>query len=255
MSEKEVSTSIKVLHEPTRIKRLTELKRGYRDDLGLRYNELVDAFNQLSDEYALVNTFTQAVFQSDPPKPNERIKRSVALALYLKKGAKREIAVEAISEILVSLGYEPIIDSEMDGSFFKRLVGLSKDFVTQDQVQHEIKKLKRHIENQTVARSQAEIDEKLANAVSKLLAATKDEESVFMFGSFVIVKILDGDGKFKTAVKSLSSDEQIVLSMEQSLFTEPSKFFVNLQSRVHQYQLNIKTEGSDNPKALSEDVG
>lgn len=213
-----------------------------------RYNELVNEYNKLVDELELEKCFLQGVLETSPYEKNEEIQRGVNIAIYLSEGKEKYRAAYAVDRIVEALGLTPDLDQEKDGSFFKRVAAATKAFVKQDQVQEDLQKLKRHIENQTVNKSQAEVDNKLASSVAELLKATENEESIMLFGSFVVVRIFGADGKLKNLIKTLTTKEQIVIANDQAILTYPSSFLEQLEEKVRQLP---SIENTDNLEKLT----
>lgn len=199
-----------------------------------RYNELVDEYNKLVDELELEKCFLQGVLETSPYEKNEEIQRGVNIAIYLSEGKEKYRAANAVDCIVEALGLKSDIDQEKEGSFFKRVAAATKAYVKQGQVQEDLQKLKRHIENQAVYKSQADVDNKLASSVAELLKATENKESIMLFGSLVVVRRFGADGKLKNLIKTLTTKKQIVIANEQTILTSPSSFLEQLEEKVRQ---------------------
>lgn len=210
--------------------------------LAQKYNELVDQYNALLDEKQLEALFTQGVFDINPLKSDSKEYRGFNVAIYLKYGRNKKAAEVAVDKILSLLNCDTFYENEISGSWFKRLCTISKERITEDNIFNEIEKVKKHIENLTINNSQANIDHRLASAVAELLKATDGEESVFLFGSFVVVRKFGEDGNLKNIIKTLSTEEQLIVATEQSILQFPDKFFEMLETKIEEYHKRMSPD-------------
>ena len=204
-------------------------------ELTHKYNELVDKYNLLIDEKSLQSAFTQGVFDINPFKRDDTSYRGFNICVYLKEGKNSQQVNEALNSLIEMIGFDSFIDSEIKGSWFKRLTTISKEQITEDKVISEIQKVKKHIDNITVNKSQADIDNKLAGAVADLLKATEGEESLFLFGSFVVVRKFGNSGKLQNVIKTLSTEEQLIIASDQTILQNPDNFFELLNDKMSKF--------------------
>jgi hypothetical protein len=199
------------------------------------YDKLIEKYNTLVDETNLRDTFIQSVYEVSPYPPNYKSKRGINIALYMSDGKLKENATIAINKIINILNLQIEIEDERIGSFFKRIATITKDLVTQFQANEDISKVKNYVEN----KAQVGLDSELASAIAQLLQATKDEESIFMFGSFIIIKKYGSDGKIKNITKTLTTEEQLIIATNQDILKSPSSFMESLEYKVKEYNMKL----------------
>lgn len=129
----------------------------------------------------------------------------------------------ALKKLLRQYGIE--IDDEFPairGSWFKKMIGRTKDAATSDEVKDSLKKLKHGVELQTLQKSQAEVNKTHAEAVKELMdAMSETENAACSIGSILILKVTK-DGKSNVFTKTLTQNEMIAIEDNQAILMDPS---------------------------------
>lgn len=129
----------------------------------------------------------------------------------------------ALRSLLKHHGIE--IDDEyppIQGSWFKKMIGRTKDAATSDEVREALKKLKHGVEIETLQKGQAEVNKTNAEAVRELMSAMAGtENAACSIGSILIVKVTK-DGKSSVFTKTLTQNEMIAIEDNQAILMDPA---------------------------------
>lgn len=129
----------------------------------------------------------------------------------------------ALHKLLRQYGIE--IDDKFPpirGSWFRKMIGRTKDAATSDEVKDSLKKIKHGVELQTLQKSQAEVNKTHAEAVKELMdAMSETENAACSIGSILILKVTK-DGKSNVFTKTLTQNEMIAIEDNQTILMDPS---------------------------------
>ncbi|CAE6816252.1 hypothetical protein R75465_05624 [Paraburkholderia aspalathi] len=165
--------------------------------------------------------------------PSELVRstRFVPVRAYIDEtpeGAINAIS-NAISEVLIAYGFT-VADEfpEIKGSWFKKWFAKSKDVLSQPEVIERLEKIERAVELKAIDKPQADVDEKQAGAIAKLIKALeKVPNAAVQAGSVLVVKLITPKGAVIQA-RTLSQEEMVELENNQLLLQDPSDVLCKL---------------------------
>jgi hypothetical protein len=183
--------------------------------------------------------------------PHERVKstRIVPVRAYIDQtpdGAITAIS-SAITEVLTAFGFD-VADEfpEIRGSWFKKWYSKSKEILSQPQVIERLEKIERAVELKALGKPQAEIDDKQAGAIAKLIKALdKVPNAAVQAGSVLVVKLTTPKGPVIQA-RTLTQEEMVELENNQLLLQDPSEVLGKLASAC------MSTRKLPTPKPIGE---
>lgn len=183
--------------------------------------------------------------------PHERVKltRIVPVRAYIDQTPEGAIGAisSAITEVLTAFGFD-VADEfpEIKGSWFKKWFSKSKEVLSQPQVIERLEKIERAVELKALGKPQAEIDDKQAGAIAKLIKALdKVPNAAVQAGSVLVVKLTTPKGPVIQA-RTLTQEEMIELENNQLLLQDPSEVLGRLASAC------MSTRKSPAPKSIGE---
>ena len=158
--------------------------------------------------------------------PTERVQstRFVPVRAYIDQtpdGAIDAISA-AITDVLAAYGFA-VADEfpEIKGSWFKKWFAKSKEALSQPEVIERLEKIERAIELKAIDKPQADVDEKQASAIAKLIKALdKVPNAAVQAGSVLVVKLTTPTGTVIQA-RTLSQEEMVELENNQLLLQNP----------------------------------
>lgn len=159
--------------------------------------------------------------------PTERVQsvRFVPVRAYIDEtpeGAIDSIST-ALEQVLVAYGFA-VADEfpEIKGSWFKKWFAKSKEALSQPEVIERLEKIERAVEIKAIDRPQADVDEKQAGAIAKLIKCLeKVPNAAVQAGSVLVVKLTTPNGPIIQA-RTLSQEEMIELENNQLLLQDPA---------------------------------
>lgn len=165
--------------------------------------------------------------------PSELVRstRFVPVRAYIDEtpeGAINAIS-SAISEVLIAYGFT-VADEfpEIKGSWFKKWFAKSKEVLSQPEVIERLEKIERAVELKAIDKPQADVDEKQAGAIAKLIKALeKVPNAAVQAGSVLVVKLNTPKGVVIQA-RTLSQEEMVELENNQLLLQDPSDVLCRL---------------------------
>ena len=142
-------------------------------------------------------------------------------------------AIDAIStalqELLVAFGFLWADEfPAVRGSWFKKWFAKSKEVLSQPEVLERLKKLERAVEIKAIDSPQADVDDRQASAIAKLIKSLeKVPNAAVQAGSVLVVKVATPNGSVIQA-RSLSQGEMLELENNQLLLQEPQSVLYKL---------------------------
>jgi len=160
--------------------------------------------------------------------PTERVQstRFVPVRAYIDQtpeGAINAISA-AIADVLSAYGFT-VADEfpEIKGSWFKKWFAKSKEVLSQPEVIERLQKIERAIELKAIDKPQADVDEKQASAIAKLIKCLdKVPNAAIQAGSVLVVKLTTPKGPVIQA-RTLSQEEMVELENNQLLLQDPAE--------------------------------
>jgi len=167
--------------------------------------------------------------------PTEKVQsiRFVPIRAYIDKtpeGAIDSIS-NAISEVLEAYGFA-VADEfpEIKGSWFKKWFAKSKDALSQPEVLERLEKIERAVELKAIDKPQADVDDKQASAIAKLIKCLdKVPNAAVQAGSVLVVKLTNSNGSVIQA-RTLSQQEMVELENNQLLLQDPAEVLGKLSA-------------------------
>lgn len=167
------------------------------------------------------------------PDEQVRLTRFVPVRAYIDQtpdGAILSIS-SAIAEVLAAYGFA-VADEfpEIRGSWFKKWFAKSKDVLSQPEVVERLEKIERAVELKAIDRPQAEVDDKQASAIAKLIKALdKVPNAAVQAGSVLVVKLTTPKGPVIQA-RTLTQSEMVELENNQLLLQDPAEVLGKLSA-------------------------
>jgi hypothetical protein len=137
----------------------------------------------------------------------------------------------AISEVLIAYGFS-VADEfpEIRGSWFKKWFAKSKEMLSQPEVLERLEKIERAVELKAIDKPQAEVDEKQASAIAKLIKCLETvPNAAVQAGSVLVVKLTTATGPIIQA-RTLSQEEMVELENNQLLLQDPAQVLGRLSA-------------------------
>lgn len=137
----------------------------------------------------------------------------------------------AIGDVLAAYGFT-VADEfpEIRGSWFKKWFAKSKDVLSQPEVIELLEKIERAVELKAIDKPQADVDDKQAGAIAKLIKCLENvPNAAVQAGSVLVVKLTTSNGPIIQA-RTLSQEEMIELENNQLLLQHPAEVLSKLNA-------------------------
>lgn len=165
--------------------------------------------------------------------PTERVRstRFVPVRAYIDRTPQGAVGAisDAVDGVLEAFGFV-IADEfpEIRGSWFKKWFAKSKEVLSQPEVIERLEKIERAVEIKALDKPQAEVDEKQAAAIAKLIKCLdKVPNAAIQAGSVLVVK-LTVNGAPVIQARTLTQEEMIELENNQLLLQDPAQVLSKL---------------------------
>lgn len=165
--------------------------------------------------------------------PTERVRttRFVPVRAYIDRTPQGAVGAisDAVDGVLEAFGFV-IADEfpEIRGSWFKKWFAKSKDALSQPEVIERLEKIERAVEIKAIDKPQADVDEKQAAAIAKLVKCLdKIPNAAIQAGSVLVVK-LTVNGAPVIQARTLTQEEMIELENNQLLLQDPAQVLSKL---------------------------
>ena len=146
------------------------------------------------------------------------------------EGAINSIS-DAIAEVLKVYGFV-VADEfpEIKGSWFKKWFAKSVEVLSQPEVIERLEKIERAVELKAIDKPQADVDDKQASAIAKLIKCLdKVPNAAVQAGSVLVVKLTTNKGPVIQA-RTLSQQEMVELENNQLLLQDPAEVLGKLSA-------------------------
>lgn len=139
---------------------------------------------------------------------------SVAVYVDAKEEDVSNRVITAVDQLVEAMGYDGPLDEEIErGSIFRRSRAKAKQVLTSPELQARLVKIERAIELAGLELNQAQVDQREADAVARLLSELRDvPRACVRAGSVVVAKFTTPDGPVIVA-RTLSQVE--IRALEQ----------------------------------------
>jgi len=219
------------------LERLADRRRREQPESVLRQIEkLQREVHVLSEKTSTVQSESHALMAIQTlglPDDQVRLTRFLPVRAYIDEtpdGAISSIS-SAIAEVLVAYGFT-VADEfpEIRGSWFKKWFAKSKDALSQPEVVERLEKIERAVELKAIDRPQAEVDDKQAGAIAKLIKALdKVPNAAVQAGSVLVVELTTPKGPVIQA-RTLTQSEMVELENNQLLLQDPAEVLGKLSA-------------------------
>jgi hypothetical protein len=155
--------------------------------------------------------------------------------VYLSDPTDEEIRLteEAIAILAAELGFTIVNAEEPElSSWFRRFTLRSKQVISSDEAQDQLKKVKRTLELKYLEREQGEVDNTRVESAVKLLEAIRDNDAIVLLDSLLLVKLKGKKGSPLIILRSLNYSETQFLRTNQHLLKKPRKLLKALERQV-----------------------
>ncbi|UWE17688.1 hypothetical protein [Herbaspirillum huttiense] len=225
----------------------SELKSVIRENM----EELQERVSLIAADSQLLQVETHSLLAIQAMGlPTDRVKvtRFVPVRAYIDQTPEGAVAAisEAVDDVLKAFGFV-IADEfpEIKGSWFKKWFAKSKDFLSQPEVLQRLEKIERAVDIKAINKPQAEVDEKQANAIAKLIKCVeKIPNAAIQAGSVLVVK-LTVNGAPTVQARTLTQEEMIELENNQLLLQDPAEVLSKLSAACKSTKRISKAKGSD----------
>ena len=155
--------------------------------------------------------------------------------VYLSDPTDDELRLteEAIALLAAELGFT-IVDAEEPelSSWFRRFTLRSKQVITSDEAQEQLKKVKRTLELKYLESEQCKVDYARVESAVKLLEAIGDNDAIVLLDSLLLVKLHKKNRSPLIMLRSLNYNEARFLETNKHLLKKPRKLLKALEKQV-----------------------
>lgn len=210
--------------------RLFERRRRSQPESVLRQLEQVQAdvrALRTQTEHVQIETHSLLAIQAlGLPTEQVRSTRYVPVRAYIDQAPEGAIAAisAAVGDVLSAFGFT-VADEfpEIKGSWFKKWFAKSKDALSHPEVIERLEKIERAVNLKAIDKPQAEVDDKQAGAIAKLIKSLdKVPNAAVQAGSVLVVKLTTLNGPVIQA-RTLSQEEMVELENNQLLLQDPAE--------------------------------
>jgi hypothetical protein len=165
---------------------------------------------------------------------------SVAVYVDAKKGDVADRVIAAVDQLVDAMGYDGPLDEEIErGSIFRRSRAKAKQVLTSPELQTRLIKVERAIELAGLELNQAQVDQREADAVARLLSELRDvPRACVRAGSVVVAKFTTPDGPVILA-RTLSQIEVRAIEEFPEMQRYPEQFLEALAIAVQNLSANV----------------
>jgi hypothetical protein len=211
-----------------------KLRMELQSVLRERIGALEERVGSLGDESKSLQVETHSLLAIQAlGLPTERVRatRFVPVRAYIDQtpqGAVRAIS-DAVNDVLEAFGFV-IADEfpEIRGSWFQKWFAKSTELLSQPEVHERLEKIERAVEIKAIDKPQADIDDKQAAAIAKLVKCLdKIPNAAIQAGSVLVVK-LTVNGSPVIQARTLTQEEMIELENNQLLLQDPAQVLSKL---------------------------
>jgi len=159
-----------------------------------------------------------------PPDPSQKARWDLPIRIYLSRGTESEGAevARSVASVISAFGFEIAReDASEHGSWFKRLIGVSKDAITREELQERLRKLERGLELRYLEQPQASADQPRMEGAAELLDKIGDNDAVIQIGSILLVKRHSPNGSGQIVIRTLTQNELIYLDKHGECLRDP----------------------------------
>lgn len=219
------------------LERLQERRRQAQPESLLRQIEQlrreINALESKTDALQVDTHSLLAIQALGLPADQVQSTRFVPVRAYIDQtpdGAINALSV-AIDDVLAAFGFT-VADEfpEIRGSWFKKWFAKTMEALSQPEVIERLEKIERAVELKTVDKPQADVDEKQAGAIAKLITSLNNvPNAAVQAGSVLVIKLTTNNGPIIQA-RTLSQDEMLELENNQLLLQNPAEVLCKLNA-------------------------
>jgi hypothetical protein len=194
---------------------------------------LKSSIEKLSEENNLVKEilYSEATSFSD-----SKAIQKLPVEIYLDTNEPSEIfkLYGSVLDFIKIIGFDKSLDFEaMKGSWFKRLIALSSEKLSSEEVKNRLKEAEYGIEVNTILKQQSEIDKNQSEALANIITSLKDiPNAAIRIGALIVVKVTDSNGTVNLQTRTLSIKELHLLNKKPELLKIPQQILQALAEEI-----------------------
>lgn len=162
--------------------------------------------------------------------------QTVPVEIFIDTGDSKEIfgVYEAVLNFLTVFEMDVAFEFEgVKGSWYKRMLGKTKDALTSDEVTSRLKKAEYAVEANAVLKQQSEIDKNQSEALLNIVKSLEGvANGIIRIGSLLVVKTTSEEGEVDLQVRTLTTLELHFLNSRPSLSKSPKTILFELANAV-----------------------
>jgi len=159
-----------------------------------------------------------------PPDPDRPLNRVFPVRIFLSDAAEanaREVEKE-VRSLCQDAGFEIAEEfPAVEGSWFKKLIGRSKDAIVGEEFLHRLELVERAAKLKYIEEPQARADQPRLEGAADLIDKIGDNNAVVQIGSVLLIRKCSNDGPGTILVRTLNQRELIMLEKNPALFRDP----------------------------------
>lgn len=210
------------------------LRSEFQALLRENFAPLEDRFGTLAEDSQSLRMETHSLLAIQAlGLPTERVRaiRFVPVRAYIDRTPQGAVVAisDAVDDVLAAFGFV-IADEfpEIRGSWFKKWFAKSKEMLSQPEVLERLEKIERAVVIKAIDKPQADVDDKQAAAIAKLIKCLdKIPNAAIQAGSVLVVK-LTVNGAPIIQARTLTQEEMIQLENNQLLLQDPAQVLSRL---------------------------
>lgn len=179
--------------------------------------------------------------------------RYIPVRVYVSEDDEKAIAAirSAASSFGNELGFVTATSFKPErGSWFQKWIAKSREALTSQETEDVLKKGKRALELAAVHKKQAEVNRENAEAASAFIKAIENTpNAVAQFGSLLIVKLTDNNGRCSVFTRDLSIKEMEYIESNPELTRNPQIILEKLSKLQLSEDTSISVEHNNAPDA------
>jgi hypothetical protein len=144
-------------------------------------------------------------------------------------------AYESILSFIEYMNFEKVCELKSEkGSWKKKLVAKTKEYLTSEDFNNHLKKAEYAVEANLILKQQSEIDKNQSEALLNILKAVESiPNAAIRIGSLLVVKVTNKEGEVNVQVRTLSITELHYLNKYPDLLNKPNQILSAITEEVN----------------------
>lgn len=164
------------------------------------------------------------------------ITQTIPIDIYLDTNEPQQIfeVYDSVIKFAKSLGFDQALEFEaVKGSWFKRMIAVSREKLTSQEVVDRLKEVEYGIEVNAILKQQSEIDKNQSEALSNIIISLKDvSNAAIRVGALIVVKVTDDQGSVSLQTRTLTIKELHLLNRKPELLQMPKQILQALAKEI-----------------------